>query len=61
MCVISGCSFKTAIFSKFLKVAMARSSFMKEMYHARFVPEFSVSVLKEIIALVESCLYEAMK
>ena len=40
---------------------MARSSFMKEMYHARFVPEFSVSVLKEIIALVENCLYEAMK
>ena len=45
-------SSKTAMFSKFLKVAKAMSNFMNEVYGGGFLPEFSVSMLKEIIALV---------
>ena len=45
-------SFKTAIFSRFLKVAIATSNFTNEVYNGRFEPEFSVSVLKKNIALV---------
>ena len=44
-------SFKTAIFSRFLKVTIATSSFMNEVYNGRFAPEFRVSMLKQIIAL----------
>ena len=43
---------KTERFSRFLKVAVATSNFMKEVYNGRFLPEFSVSIIKEIIALV---------
>ena len=49
--------FKTAIFGKFLKVAIATSNFMKEVYNDRFVPEFSVSMLKETIALARNYVY----
>ena len=44
--------FKTAIFSRFSKVAIATSNFMKQSYNGGFGPEFSVSMLKETIALV---------
>ena len=44
--------FKTAIFSGFLKVAIATSNFVNEVYNGGFAPEFSVSKLKETIALV---------
>ena len=44
--------FRTAIFSRFSKVAIATSNFMNEFYNGGFVPEFSVSMLKEIVALV---------
>ena len=43
---------QTAISSRFLKVAIATSNFMNEVYNGRFAPEFSVSMLKETIALV---------
>ena len=43
--------FRTTIFSRFSKVAIAMLSFMNEFYNAGFSPEFSVSMLKEIIAL----------
>ena len=39
-------------FSRFLKVAIATSNFMNEVYNGGFSPEFSVSLLKENIALV---------
>ena len=45
-------SFKTVIFSGFLKVATATSNIMKEVYNGGFAPKFSVSILKETIALV---------
>ena len=45
-------SSKTAMFSRFLKVAIATSNFMKEVYNGEFLPEISVSMLKQIIALV---------
>ena len=46
-------SFKTAIFSGFLKVAIATINFMNKVYNGGFVPEFSLSMLKEIVALVQ--------
>ena len=45
-------SSKTAIFSRFIKVAIPTSNFMNEVYNGGFSPEFSVSMLKENIALV---------
>ena len=45
-------SSKTAMLSRFLKVAMAMSNFMNEVYNGRFLPEFSILMLKEIITLV---------
>ena len=47
---------KIAIFSNLLKVAIATSIFMNKVYNGRFVTELSVSVLKEIIALVQDYL-----
>ena len=46
-------SFKTAIFSGSLKVVIATINFMNKVCNGGFVPEFSVSVLKEIVALVQ--------
>ena len=53
--------FKAAIFSRYLKVAIATSNFMKEVYHGRFGPESSVSMLKETIALVSDYVSETRK
>ena len=53
--------FKTAIFSRFLKVAIATSNFMNELYNGGCVPQFSVSKLKETIALVRDYVYETRK
>ena len=53
--------FKTAIFSRFLKVAIATSDFMNEVYNGKFVPEFSVSMLKETISLVRDYAYKTGK
>ena len=39
--------FRTAICSRFSKVATATSNFMKEFYNGGFAPEFSVSMLKK--------------
>ena len=50
-------SFKTTIFSRFLKVAIATSSFINEVYNGGFAPEFSVSLLKETIALIRDYVY----
>ena len=58
MSVLFRRSSKSAKFSRFLKVAVATSNFMNEVYKGRFSPEFSVSVLKEIIALVWDYVYE---
>ena len=54
-------SFKTAIFDRFLKVAIATSNLMIEVYNGGFTSEFSVSVLKEMITLVQDYIYETMK
>ena len=43
---------KTAMFGRFLKVAKAASNFMNRVYNGGFLTEFSVSMLKEIIAVV---------
>ena len=48
----------TAIFSRFSKVAIATSDFMNEVYNGGFSPEFSVSMLKETIALVRDYVSE---
>ena len=53
--------FKTAIISRFLKVAIATSSFMNEIYNGGFAPEFSVSILKETIALIWDYVCETRK
>ena len=52
MTVLFRCSSKTAMLSRFLKVAIAKSSFMNEVYYSGFLPEFSVSMIKELISLV---------
>ena len=54
-------SFKTVLFSRFLKVATATSSFTNEIYNGGFAPEFSISMLKEIITLVRENVYENSK
>ena len=40
------------MFSRFLKVAIATSNFMNEVYNGGFSREFSISMLKEIKALM---------
>ena len=49
----------TAIFSRFLKVAIATSNFMNEVYNCVFTLEFSVSMLKDTMALVRDYVSEA--
>ena len=51
-------SFKTAIFSRLLKVAIATSNFVNEVYNGGFAPEFRVSMIKETIALVGDYVFE---
>ena len=54
-------SFKTAIFSRFLKVAIVTSNFMNEVYNGGFPPVFYVSMSKETIALVSDYASETRK
>ena len=61
MSVLFRRSFKTAIFSRFLKVAIAMSNLMNEFYNGGFAPVFSVSMLKETIALVRDYVSETRK
>ena len=58
MSVIFRRSSKTAMFSRFLKVAIATSNFMNKVYNGGFSPQLSVSMLKETIALVGDYVYE---
>ena len=53
--------FKTSIFSRFLKVAMATSNIITEVYIGGIVSGYSVSMLKETIALVWHYVYETRK
>ena len=53
--------FRNVIFSRFSKVAIAASNVMNEFFNGGFWPEFTVSVLKEIIALVRDCVSETRK
>ena len=53
--------FRTAIFSRFSKVAIATSNFMNKFDNGVFSPEFSASMLKEIIALVRDYVSETRK
>ena len=53
--------FKNKIFSRFLKVATTTSNVMNKLCNWRFAPESSISMLKEISALVWSYLYEFKK
>ena len=52
MVVLLKRSFKTVIFSRLLKVAIASPNFMIEVYNGGFASEFSVSMLKQTIPLV---------
>ena len=47
MSVLFRCSFKTGMFSRFLKVAISTSNFLNEVYNGGFVTEFNVSMLKK--------------
>ena len=49
------------MFCRFLKVTIATSNFMNEVYNGGFLPEFIVSRLREIIALVWDYVYETRK
>ena len=55
------CSFKTAVMSRFLKVAIASSNFMNNAYDGRLALELSVSILKEINLRVTSFSNETLK
>ena len=55
------CTFRTTIFSRSFKVAIATSNFMNEVYNGGFAPEFSVSMLKETIVLVQDYVSENRK
>ena len=61
MSVLFRHSLKTAIFSRYLKVVIATSNFMNEIYNGGFAPDFSVSILKETIALVRDYVSETRK
>ena len=61
MSILPRRSFKTAKFSRFLKVAIATSNLMNEFYNGGFAQEFSVSILKETIALVRDYVSETRK
>ena len=61
MSVLFRRSFKIAICSRFFKVAIATSNFMKEVYNGGFGPDFSASMLKETIALVRDYVHDTMK
>ena len=52
---------ETAIFGKFLEVAIATSAFMKEVYNGWFPPEFTVSILKEPTTLIWDYMSETTK
>ena len=52
MSVLFRHSSKTAMFRTILKVAISTSNFMNKVYNGGFSPEFTISMLKEIIALV---------
>ena len=52
MSVLFRRSFKTAMFSRFLKVVIAKSNVINEVNNGGFAPQFSVSMSKEVIALV---------
>ena len=47
MSVLFRHSFKTAMFSRFLKIAIATSDFMNEVYNSGFSPELSVSMFQK--------------
>ena len=53
--------FRIAIFSRFSKVAIALSNFMKEFYNGGFALQSSVSMSKETITLVLDYLSETRK
>ena len=61
MSVLFRRSFKTDIFGRFLKVAIATSNFMNKFYNGVFAPEFSLSMLKKTIALVRDYVSETRK
>ena len=61
MSVVSRRSLKTAIFSRFLKVAIAALNFMNEVFNSGFVPESSISELNKISTLTLSYVYEVRK
>ena len=52
MSVLLRRSSKTAMFSRFLNIVIATSNVMHEVYDGGIPPEFSVSMLKIIIALL---------
>ena len=58
MSVLFRNSFRTAMFSRFLKVAIAMPHLMSKFYNGRFAPEFSDSMLKETIAQVRDYISE---
>ena len=53
--------FNSGLFRRSFKVAIATSNFMNEVYNGGFAPEFSVSMLKETIALVRDYVSETRK
>ena len=61
MSVLFRGSFRTVIFSRFLKVPIATSNFINKFYNGEFAPEFSVSMSKETIALVRDYVSETRK
>ena len=58
MSVLFRNSFRTAMFSRFLKVAIAMPHLMNKFYNGRFAPEFSDSMLKETITQVRDYISE---
>ena len=54
-------SIKTTIVSRFLKVAIATSNFMNEVFNGGFAPEFNVSMSKKTIAVVRDYVSETRK
>ena len=54
-------SSKTAMLRRFLKLAIAASDFMNEVYNGGLLPELSISMLKDIISLFWDYVWETLK
>ena len=58
MYILFKCSSKTAVLSRLFKASTTMSNFMNKEFNGDFSSEFSVLMLKEVIAIILEYVYE---